>query len=449
MMEDKSPVPTISRVLDDGTLIELVYDPSSRTTALAVARPDGDVAVVSSYDLPGGERLVPYSARNNLIATECVLLPSAVGQTLSKADLLEEVRAFIHRYVDLSPTFAEIAAHYVLLSWVYDAFNELPYLRLRGDYGTGKTRALMAIGSLSYKPFFASGASTVSPIFHILETFGGTLILDEADFRFSDATAELTKILNNGNVRGLPLLRTMTNRHRELNPQAFRVFGPKLIGMRHSFSDRALESRFVTEETAGRSLRSDIPIHIPDAFRDEARTLRNKLLAWRFGARRASASDETRLVDGLSPRARQTVLSLLSLMDDPELREAVCSRVGEADDRLRIEGSRSVERAVLAAIVAAFERGGTAGAAIGMVTNFFNEEAPALLGHAVTAKWMGSIVRSTFGLKAVKSHGVYAIPPTERARVLDLADRYGVGALAGDGVASDAQSAVSRVRRSA
>ena len=64
----------------------------------------------------------------------------------------------------------------------------------RGDYGTGKTRALLAIGSLCYKPFFASGASTVSPIFHVLDAFGGTLVLDEADLRFSDATADLTKI---------------------------------------------------------------------------------------------------------------------------------------------------------------------------------------------------------------------------------------------------------------
>lgn len=54
-----------------------------------------------------------------------------------------------------------IAAHYVLLTWVYDAFSDLAYLRFRGDFGTGKTRALLTIGSLCYKPFFASGASTV------------------------------------------------------------------------------------------------------------------------------------------------------------------------------------------------------------------------------------------------------------------------------------------------
>ena len=45
-----------------------------------------------------------------------------------------------------------------------------------------------------------------------------------ADFRFSDERAEIVKILNTGNVAGLPVLRTMMNRDREFNPQAFQVF---------------------------------------------------------------------------------------------------------------------------------------------------------------------------------------------------------------------------------
>src|SRR5262249_49497887 len=149
-----------------------------------------------------GEVLVPYAATNNLIANECVLLPSKPVEFRFKDELLADIRAFLHRYVDLSPLFEQIAAHYILLTWVHDAFNELPYLRLRGEYGTGKTRGLLAIGSLCYKPFFASGASTTSPIFHTLDAFGGTLILDEADLPYSDAKADLVKILNNGTVRG-------------------------------------------------------------------------------------------------------------------------------------------------------------------------------------------------------------------------------------------------------
>ena len=258
--------PTISRVLDDGRLVELVYDRSSSSTKLIVGGADG-YETRSSVDLSSGERLVPYSATNALLTSECVLLPSAVGPELAKSELLDAIRAYLHRYVDLPEVFEQVAAHYVLLSWVYDAFNDLPYLRLRGDYGTGKTRALLVIGSIAYKCFFASGASTVSPIFHIQDMFQGTLVLDEADLRFSDQAAQLTKILNNGTSRGLPVLRTMTSRNREIHPQAFRVFGPKLIAMRGHFADLALESRFITAETSGRQLRSDIPIHLPETWR--------------------------------------------------------------------------------------------------------------------------------------------------------------------------------------
>jgi len=423
-MEDKKAIPTVSRVLDDGTLIELLYDPRDRSTAFAVAAPDGSVETRTAFEGLSGERLIPYSATNSLIASECVLLPSEVGELIDQAALLAEVQAFIHRHVDLSPTFEAVAAHYVLLSWVYDAFNELPYLRLRGDFGTGKTRALLAIGSLCYKPFFASGASTVSPLFHVMEAFGGTLVLDEADLRFSDATADLTKILNNGTVRGLPVLRTMTNKNRELNPQAFRVFGPKLIAMRSSFADAALESRFITEDTGGRPLRPDVPIQIPRELREEARELRNALLAWRFAAFHSIRSDPARLVAGLSPRASQTVLSLLSLIEDEEMREAVCAFVGVADDQLRRERPVAVEPLMLMAILEAFEREGSAGAAVGVITNLFNEVAEPLLGRAMTPKWVGAYVRTTLGLSTTRSGGVFAVPHAERRRVAALAARF-------------------------
>src|SRR5205823_3826671 len=196
-------------------------------------------------------------------------------------------------------------------TWVYDAFPEVPYLRLRGEYGTGKTRGLIAIGSLCYKPFFAAGASTVSPIFHTLDRFGGTLVLDEADFRFSDATADLVKLFNNGTVRGLPVLRTIQNRHKEFNPAAFHVFGPKIIAMRGSFEDEALESRFLTEETGTHALRNDIPLHLPDSLHTEALSLRNRLLDFRLRTRRDTAPAPSLAIPDLDPRLNQIVLPLL------------------------------------------------------------------------------------------------------------------------------------------
>lgn len=425
-MRTDRPEPMISRVFPDGTIIELIYQPDTKITALAVGRPDGSISVVAEFTGPDGERFGPYSARNNLIATECILLPSEVTEFGSKEALLADIGAFLHRYVDLSPAFETVAAHYVLLAWVYEAFNELPYLRFRGDFGTGKTRALLAVGSLCYKPFFASGASTVSPIFHILEAFRGTLILDEADFRFSDATASLTKILNNGNLQGMPVLRTMSNRNGELNPQAYRVFGPKLIGMRGRFTDVALESRFVTEETGSRPLRDDIPIQLPAALRDEARGLRNKLLCWRMRTLATLAADPSRLPRGLSPRSRQTALALLTLMDDELARAQFVDQLREDGDDLRGLRGPTAEVLMVTAILESFGGGADGAAPVAAIAQAFNAKAATLFGRPMPNRWVGSFLRSRLGLTTTKTRGVYVVPAEHRAQVMSLAGEFGV-----------------------
>src|SRR5262249_31320601 len=94
----------------------------------------------------------------------------------------------------------------------------------------------------------------------------------------------------------MPVLRTMMNRQREFNPQAFQVFGPKIVATRGRYDDKALESRFITEEMGAKPLRTDIPINLPDSFKDEARELRNKLLLYRFHRRHEVKIDESLLV---------------------------------------------------------------------------------------------------------------------------------------------------------
>ncbi|WP_439538929.1 hypothetical protein [Sphingomonas sp.] len=419
---NSNSIPIISRVLADGTLIETLYDPAQATTSLAIAASDTAPIIAPDHVLPSGLRLIPYEPDNNLLAHECVLLPSAIGEVGSKEQLVADIASYLHHYVDLTPEFEAMAAHYVLLSWVYDAFNELPYLRFQGDFGTGKTRALLTIGSICYKPFFASGASTVSPIFHILDAFGGTLVLDEADFRFSDATADIAKILNNGNVRGLPVLRTMANRHKELNPRAFRVFGPKLIGMRERFSDIALESRFLSERTGNRPLRSDIPLHLPGAQAAEARNLRNRLLAWRFAARCHVRIDPASRMGGVSARLNQVAMPLLSLVDDPGVRAMLANwLVAEA----RAGSSGSVpfsERAVVSAMRDAFACLSVPYVTIDDIARRTNA-ASAEFQLPLSNKSVGAIVRR-LGVATTKTRGVYVVGQDARERVDALVERF-------------------------
>lgn len=421
----KSIIPTASAILDDGTLVEIAFQPKQRRTVFAIYSA-GRWTLQDAIDLGSDARLVPFSPNNNLVKNEVVLLSSEPMIYGSEEKLVADIQQFIHRYVDFSVSFEKVATYYVLLTWLYDAFNELPYLRLRGDYGSGKTRALLTLGSICYRGFFASGASTVSPIFHTLNAFKGTLIFDEADFRFSDEKAEIVKILNNGNVRGLPVLRTMLNQQREFNPQAFHVFGPKIVATRGSYDDKGLESRFITEEMGSRKLRSDIPINLPETFKDEARELRNKLLLYRFHRRLDVKLDASLADPKLEPRLNQILLPLLSVVSDHHLRVELRSMALEAQAGLVADRGLLVEAQVLeilAELMAGSERPVVP---VADIVAIFIERYGFEYERPITNRWIGSILRKRLNIGTYKSHGVYVVPMGDRSKIELLCARYGV-----------------------
>ena len=267
----------VSTMLPHG-VVEMTVDHQQERTWFQVSQ-YGMITQESNLKL-GREEVFPYPYNYDLIKHKVVLFPSKAKKFKSETDLRENVQAFIHKYLDVSEPFELLATYYVFMTWVYDSFSELPYLRAIGDYGSGKTRFLQTIGSLCYKPMFAGGATTVSPIFRIIEDFNGTLILDEADYKSSSATQDITKILNNGFARGFPVLRSEGKRSYAV--KSFNVFGPKIIATRFKFDDPALESRFIIEVMKKGSLRQDIPRNLTDLFWEEAEEIRNQLLSWRF-----------------------------------------------------------------------------------------------------------------------------------------------------------------------
>lgn len=417
-------IPTVSRALSDGSLVELVYQTQEKKTLLAHYE-QGNVELKPWIEADG-ERLVPISPGNNLLKHHAVLLPERPEPYSSTKSLLEDIEAYLYRYVDLSPAFFRIASSYILLTWVYDAFNELPYLRLRGDYGSGKTRALLIIGSVCYKPFFASGASTVSPIFHTLNTFQGTLIFDEADFRFSDEKAEIIKIFNNGNVRGFPVLRTAITLQREFDPRAFLVYGPKIVGMRREFEDQALESRFITEDMGQRTLRSDIPINLPEAQKEEACILRNKLLMYRFQNLEHVGINRALVDPNLSPRLNQILVPLLSIVEDDAIKEEIRDAAQGLEKELRAEKSSAPEGELLVILSELMEDFSRTSIPLSEITKLFVERHGADYDRSITNRYIGYLIRKRLRLHSHKSHGVYVVPLSEKSKIEALCARYGI-----------------------
>ncbi|MEQ1761097.1 MAG: hypothetical protein ABL986_22545 [Vicinamibacterales bacterium] len=405
-----------------GDVVEMVFRPQEGKTRLVTSR-DGQV---EEHDrlLLNGREYVAYSAENNLLTHRVLLLPSSADSYASDVSLLDEIRSFIHRHVDLSRSFEEIVAHYVLLTWVYDQFNELPYLRVRGDYGSGKSRFLLTVGSLCWKPIFASGASTVSPLFRLIDQVGGTLIVDEADFWASDERTEIVKILNNGNARGFPVLRSEVSPSKEFSPRAFNIYGPKVVATRHPFEDEALESRCLTEVLGTRPLRKDIPISLPKSFEGEADALRNKLLRYRFAHLDMELSEASMNDSGLEPRRMQILRPLLQVAVSKSAK-AVMREFFSSDSNFSHNRDRAISRQVLSA-VSELMRNPSAQLTIGAIAERLKTTSAVHSLGEVSHRWVGSVLRR-LGLEPQKSNGVYKIAVSDFGRITELLEQYGVG----------------------
>lgn len=412
----------ISAIEPDATIIETVYRPETLETALAVGQ--GESIAIVAEARRDDVTYLPIRPTNNLLKHGALLLPSEPAEYGTTELLLADIESYIRKYVSLPDYAIGMSAAYVLLSWVYDAFNELPYLRFRGDYGTGKTRALLVIGSLCYKAFLASGASTVSPIFHTLDTFKGTLIFDEADFRFTDEKAELVKILNNGNAKGFPVLRTQVTAKKEFDPRAFVIYGPKIVGMRRSYEDRALESRFLTiEMEPGRS--TGVPINLPDSQKDEALELRNKLLRYRFRNRLSVTLDPGLADPNLEARFNQILLPLLSVIPDEELRATIMEMARGLQAGIVLERGASADGQVLSIVHRLLSDTTMRTISLSDIVSAFTAAFGADYDRPISNRWIGAVLRR-LQIALYKSNGVFVLVPGQGERIEALCKRYGV-----------------------
>ena len=235
-------------------------------------------------------------------------------------------------------------------------------------------------------------------------------------------------MLNNGNVKGLPVLRSMQNRDKEFNPRAFRVFGPKIVAMRGTFEDAALESRFLTEEMGLKPVRADISIPLPNTLHEEALALRNRLLHYRFCQLFSTKPDMTALLEGVEPRINQIALPLLSLVDEPEVRTDIRARLLR-DQMERASARReTLEAKLVAAICQAMAGAKTSEIGVSAIAEIFNSVNGGEYGRPVSQKWIGHELRTRLRLTTQKSHGVYVVPIAEKPRIDALAARYNYAA---------------------
>ena len=215
------------------------------------------------------------------------------------------------------------------------------------------------MGSICFRPTFASGATTPAPIFRILEQFRGTLVFDEADFKDSSSWVEMVKLLNNGYRPGMPVLRA-DKENGKWFPRSYQVFGPKLIATRFPFQDESLESRCLTAEMLPLT-RDDIPRVLPPTFDKEVDDLRAKLLTFRLAnliKLKGKTFGNDLLEPNLQPRLQEILIPLKAMLNgDHAMVEAISGFVHRLQETLFLRRRESAAGRVLAALMELHEEG--------------------------------------------------------------------------------------------
>lgn len=419
-MADKEKKIRKASVIQDDLIAECVYDPILKETGFYIYR-NGQAVYADSID----EKIFPLDADSDIVSKNVVLLPARASEYGTDKELLEEIQTFIHKYVDVSAPFERISAQYVLLSWIYDRLNELPYLRARGDYGSGKSRFLQTVGSICYRPIITAGATTTSPIFRILDQVRGTLILDEADLCVSDAKSDLVKILNTGYQKGVPVLRSEGNGKGAFEVRSYDVYGPKIVATRQNFDDQALESRFLIEDMGRAKVRAGIPFRLDDMFREEARLIRNKLLMWRFHNYRKHLVFDDERIEGLHPRLQQIIIPILAVMPDPEIRKTLLAHARNYHKELVADRALSWESETILAILRLQSQSQLDGITVKQIADEMNSDFES--GEDMKPKKVGWILRSKLQLRAERTGRGFCLSLFKNKERLELwKERLGI-----------------------
>lgn len=401
--EEKGEERIISKVFADGSMAELVYKPEEEEVEFIVFK-NGKITNQKMIEFKGTTYFPLFCNKTSLLQNRNVLLPSKIENYSNTQELIDEIRAFIHKYVEVSDFFELISTYYVMFSWLYDKFSELPYLRVIADYGSGKTRYIQTIGALCYKTIFTGGASTSSPIFRMIEEIRGTLIFDEADFKQSDTTQEIIKILNSGYTRGFPVLRAEQKKSGSFDYKSFNVFSPKILATRKEFQDYALESRCITEEME-KCTRTDIKFNLTQKFWDEAEQIRNKLLFFRF-TNFHNPIEEIKLNNlRIEPRIIQIMHPIVSIIEDKKFRDEVIESFVRYDQKLKEERQHSEAGEILQIVIELNDK--QESFLIKEIAEAYNNKNGGY--EKLTARKVGSILRQELRLKTHRTSEGYVL----------------------------------------
>lgn len=231
------------------------------------------------------------------------------------AVLLDDVRAFVRRFVVLTDGQADAITLWIAHTHVFDAFGITPYLAITSaEKRSGKTRLLEVLELLVRGALQTANISDAA-LFRVIAERQPTLLVDEVDALFGPKSPreELRGILNAGYRRGSVVHRMGGSNNTTL--QSFTVYCPKAFAgigncLPDTISDRSIPislKRRTRDESVERFRLRDVEA--------DGHGLRDRLTDWLEPQRDYLHASRPKLPGQLDDRSQDVWEPLLAIAD--------------------------------------------------------------------------------------------------------------------------------------
>ncbi|NOT18099.1 MAG: DUF3631 domain-containing protein [Sulfuriferula sp.] len=151
------------------------------------------------------------------------------NEPINPADLLDEVKATIKRFIILDDEQATVSALWCAMTWFIEHIDIAPLCLINApEKACGKSELLKTIKGMSCRPLLTENATT-SALFRAVELWKPTLLIDESDTFFKEKP-EMTGVVNAGYERSGGVLRSEPDSSgKSYIPKLFPVYSAKAI----------------------------------------------------------------------------------------------------------------------------------------------------------------------------------------------------------------------------
>ncbi|MBJ7469781.1 MAG: DUF3631 domain-containing protein [Solirubrobacteraceae bacterium] len=378
--------------------------------------PVRDVRTLVNFGASEGERVfargigsaeAPMASgapQNGSTGQQAAIPPEVVVDPPDTDVLLDQVRAFVLRYVVLPEHAAEAIALWVLHTWAFEASSTTPYMAvLAPQKRAGKSRVLETVEHVVSKPWLVSSVSPAA-LYRKIDKNCPTLLYDEGDATWagSKETAEdLRGILNSGYRRSGAVAKCV-GKGADMDVRDFRTFGPKMFaGIDKKWPETILDRSVRINMRRKKADEKTEPLYYEEA-REAGGPIRRDLEAWAGLSVDLLAGVRPPIPDGLNDRAAECWQPLFAIADLAGGDWAATARAAALALSGTVEEETGLEAKALGAIRELFDATAAEFLTTQTIVDTLNEDTELPFGtfrdgRGVTAHWLG---------RTLKEHGV-------------------------------------------